>query len=75
MGFELFPFDIGEGLLQIAGDFAMPENLIFSAIVEKYTVWIIFGDGDVDDVELDNDDGVKDKKDDTDDHYDGVIQD
>ena len=31
MGFELFPFDIGEGLLQIAGDFAMPENLIFSA--------------------------------------------
>ena len=61
MGFELFPFDIGEGLLQIAGDFALPENLIFSAIVEKYTVWIIFGDGDVDDVELDKDDGVQDK--------------
>lgn len=61
MGFELFPFDIGEGLLQIAGDFALPENPIFSAIVEKYTVWIIFGDGDVDDVELDKDDGVQDK--------------
>ena len=58
MGFELFPFDIGEGLLQIAGDFALPENLIFSAIVEKYTVWIIFGDGDV---ELDKGDGVQDK--------------
>ena len=35
----------------------------------------MFGDVDVDDVELDNHDGVKDKKADDDDPYDGVIQD